>query len=86
MGYRIPEEFISKKDVQLHFYWPYNSIEIELSKNIKDVIATWPKNKQRNILSDIKTSVEYACLFEQDTLDTFEQGYHQLFTTLRQVY
>lgn len=86
MGYRIPEEFISKRDVQLHFYWPYNSIDIELSKNIKDVIATWPKDKQRNILSDIKTSVEYACLFEQVTLDTFEQGYHQIFTTLHQVY
>lgn len=86
MGYRIPEEFISKRDVQLHIYWPYNSIDIELSKSIKDVIATWPKNKQRNILSDIKTSVEYTCLFERNTLDTLEQGYHQLFITLRQVY
>ena len=82
----IPEYLINKDNVKIRSYWPYNSIDIELSKSIKDVIVTWPKNKQRNILSDIKTSVEYACLFEPVTSETLEQGYQQLFITLHQVY
>ena len=86
MGYRIPEEFINRKDVHIFICGLSNNVHISFSKRLEDEFSKWPKRRVRNIISDIQTHLSYTVVFEPIWPEALDYIYERVYVTLRQVY
>lgn len=87
MSYRIPKEFINKKDVKIILSEGINNtISIEFSKRLEDELSKWPRWKMNDIMDDIKTDIDWGFNYEPIGSDTLDNIYHRIFSTLSQVY
>lgn len=86
MKYRIPEEYINKKDVIVVISDKNNSINIGFSQRLNDVFNKWPSGKVNDIISDIKTDLSWSLMYTPIQIDTPEYIYDRIFVTLMQVY
>ena len=86
MSYRIPEEYINKKDVKVTISEKTNYIDIEFSQRLKDAFEKWPKRKVNDIISDIKNDLSWSFMYTPIQADTLDHIYYRVFVTLRQVY
>lgn len=83
--YILPKHLINKDNIDVHCDCNY-TVHVIFSQKIKDELANWPDKKMKDILCDIKTSVEYAGLHRPYSLETMEIIYQSIVCTLNQIY
>ena len=86
MGYRVPEEYINRRDVQIFICGLSNNVHISFSRRLEDEFSKWPKRKVRDIISDIQTDLSYSVVFEPIWPESLDYIYERVYVTLRQVY
>jgi len=87
MSYRIPKEYINKKDVKITLSGDINNvITVEFSKRLEDELFKWPKWKVNDIMHDIKTDIDWGFNYEPIGSDFLDNVYQRVFSTLSQVY
>jgi hypothetical protein len=86
MSYRVPEELINRRDVQIFICGLSNTLHIKFSDRYAEVFAKWPKRKVRDLISDIETTLTWGALYRPILPSVLDDVYDKVYVTLRQVY
>lgn len=86
MSYRIPEELINRRDVQIYICGLSNDINISFSDRYSKEFAKWPKKKVKALMYNINTDITYTFYFNPIWPDILDKIYDRVYVSLRQSY
>ena len=86
MRYQIPYELINEHHVFISYRKDEEKLAVYFSRSLNNELATWPRNKVKDLVHDINTTLDTFHLFEPHTDEEMAQIYHSVFVDLHQVY